>query len=178
MATKIILFRTIACTHTPSGSGSDAASISTTIKREGDKYIIKGQKCFTSGGGESDIYIIMCQHLPSQPKPSPYITAVLVPDPSPNLSFGVHKENKMGWRGGQVTRSVFLDHVEVPDSHLLLGEGLGFRVAMEGLDGARLSVAACSLGGAQRVMEIVRDRIKVYTACTVYMYVVHRYTPV
>jgi alkylation response protein AidB-like acyl-CoA dehydrogenase len=139
-------------------AGSDAAALRTTATRDGDHYVLNGTKQFISGAGSSSIYIVMARTGESGPHG---ITAIVVPAGTPGLSFG-ENERKMGWNA-QPTRQVILDNVRVPLDHRLGDEGGGFVIAMKGLDGGRLNVAACSLGGAQwaleRTVEHLRTRV-------------------
>lgn len=144
------------CLTEPS-SGSDAASLKTKAVRDGDHYVVTGTKAFISGGGVSDVYLCMVRTGESG---SNGITALVIEKGTPGLSFG-KKEEKMGWRS-QPTTSVMLDQVRVPVANRLGAEGEGFKIAMTGLDGGRLSIAACSLGGAQscldRTLQYVGER--------------------
>lgn len=133
---------------TEAGSGSDAAALKTRAVRDGDTWRMTGAKAFISGGGYSDAYIVMCRTGAAGPKG---ISAVIVEDGAPGLSFG-GLENKMGWRS-QPTRAVQLDDCAVPIANLLGEEGRGFSYAMAGLDGGRLNIAACALGGAQAALD-------------------------
>jgi hypothetical protein len=133
---------------TEAGSGSDAAALNTRAVRDGDTWRMTGAKAFISGGGYSDAYIVMCRTGAAGPKG---ISAVIVEDGAPGLSFG-GLENKMGWRS-QPTRAVQLDDCAVPIANLLGEEGRGFSYAMAGLDGGRLNIAACALGGAQAALD-------------------------
>lgn len=128
-------------------AGSDAGALRTTARRDGDHWVLDGTKQFISGAGSSHVYVVMART--GGPGPSG-ISAFVVPDGTPGLSFGAD-EQKMGWHA-QPTRQVVLDGVRLPADHLLGGpdgEGRGFAIAMEGLNGGRLNIAACSLGGAQ-----------------------------
>ncbi|SOH93194.1 hypothetical protein SAMN06273572_1011049 [Monaibacterium marinum] len=129
---------------TEPGSGSDAASLKTTARRDGDDYVLNGTKAFISGGDYSDWYVVMCRTGADGPKG---ISAVLVPKGAAGLSFGA-QERKMGWKA-QPTAQVQFDDCRIPARYLIGAEGDGFRFAMKGLDGGRLNIAACSLGGAQ-----------------------------
>lgn len=129
---------------TEPGSGSDAAALRTRAVRNGDRYTIEGTKQFISGAGVSDRYIVMARTGEEGPKG---ISAFVVEAGTPGLSFGPLEE-KMGWHM-QPTRQVVLQACSVPISNRLGAEGMGFRIAMAGLDGGRLNIAACSLGGAQ-----------------------------
>ncbi|WP_071794925.1 acyl-CoA dehydrogenase family protein [Natronohydrobacter thiooxidans] len=133
---------------TEPGSGSDAAALKTRATRDNAGYILNGTKAFISGGGYSDGYIVMARTGDAGPKG---ISALVVMDGAPGLSFG-GLEDKMGWRS-QPTRQVQLDDCHVGAEALLGEEGQGFRYAMAGLDGGRLNIAACSLGGAQAALD-------------------------
>ena len=128
---------------TEPGSGSDAASLSTTARRDGDHYVLNGTKAFISGAGFSDLYVVMVRTGGPGPKG---ISTILVEKGTPGLSFGKN-EQKMGWKA-QPTAQVIFEDCRVPAENLLGGEGQGFGFAMKGLDGGRLNIAACSLGGA------------------------------
>lgn len=128
--------------------GSDAASLTTKAVREDDHYLITGQKQFISGAGMSDIYIVMARTGAAGAKG---ISAFIVPKDTEGLAFGAN-EKKMGWNA-QPTRTVMLDNVRVPAGNLIGTEGLGFKIAMAALDGGRLNIAACSLGGAQAAFD-------------------------
>jgi alkylation response protein AidB-like acyl-CoA dehydrogenase len=136
------------CLTEPS-SGSDAASLKTKAVRDGDHYIVTGTKAFISGGEVSDLYLCMVRTGEAGPKG---ITALVIEKGTSGLSFG-KKEEKMGWRC-QPTTMVMLDQVCVPVANRLGEEGEGFKIAMTGLDGGRLNIAACSLGGAQTCLEM------------------------
>ena len=133
---------------TEPGAGSDAASLRTRAARTDTGWSLTGNKAFISGGGYSDVYVVMCRTGDAGPKG---ISTVLVPDGSDGLSFGAF-ERKMGWKA-QPTAQVQFDACEVPADHLLGEEGRGFSYAMEGLDGGRLNIAACALGGAQAALD-------------------------
>lgn len=128
--------------------GSDAANLSTKAVRDGDDYLITGQKQFISGAGASDIYIVMARTGAAGAKG---ISAFIVPKDAVGLSFGAN-EKKMGWNA-QPTRTVMFDNVRVPAENLIGQEGIGFKIAMSALDGGRLNIAACSLGGAQAAFD-------------------------
>ena len=142
---------------TEPGAGSDAAAITTSAIRDGDSYVLTGVKQFISGGGEASVYVVMART--GEPG-ARGITAFLVPGDAEGLSFGVN-EKKMGWNA-QPTRQVILDEVRVPVSALLGVEGQGFKIAMSALNGGRVNIAACSLGGAQwaldRAVKYVHER--------------------
>lgn len=133
---------------TEPGSGSDAAALRTTAVRDGDHYVLNGSKAFISGAGVSDVYVVMVRTGGEGPKG---ISAVVVEKDTPGLSFGAN-ERKMGWNA-QPTAIVQFDDCRVPVGNLVGEEGAGFRYAMSGLDGGRLNIAACSLGGARLAME-------------------------
>lgn len=133
---------------TEPGAGSDAAALRTRAVRDGDAYVLTGTKQFISGAGASHLYIVLARTGGDGPRG---ISAFLVERDDPGLSFGPN-EKKMGWNA-QPTRQVVLDGVRVP-AHRLLGDaGEGFRIAMSGLNGGRLGIAACSLGGAQSALD-------------------------
>ena len=128
---------------TEPGSGSDAASLKTTARRDGDDYVLSGAKAFISGAGTSDLYVVMCR---TGGDGAGGVSAIVVEKATPGLSFGAH-ERKLGWRS-QPTAMVHFDNVRVPLANRIGEEGHGFRFAMMGLDGGRLNIAACALGGA------------------------------
>ncbi|MEU7701237.1 acyl-CoA dehydrogenase family protein [Streptomyces sp. NPDC039028] len=133
---------------TEPGAGSDAAAIRTRAERAGDHYVLRGVKQFVSGAGASDLYVVLARTGGDGPRG---ITAFLVERGDPGLSFGAN-ERKMGWNA-QPTRQVVLDGVRIPAERRLGTEGDGFRIAMHGLNGGRLGIAACSLGGAQSALD-------------------------
>ena len=133
---------------TEPGSGSDAAAMRTTATRDGDHWVLNGSKAFISGAGTSDVYVVMARTGEAGPKG---ISAFVVDLGTPGLSFGA-QEKKMGWNS-QPTAIVSFDDCRVPAANLLGKEGDGFRYAMMGLDGGRLNIAACSLGGARLALE-------------------------
>ncbi|WNI21369.1 acyl-CoA dehydrogenase family protein [Streptomyces sp. ITFR-16] len=132
---------------TEPGAGSDAAAISTRAVRDGDTYVLTGVKQFISGAGASQLYLVMARTGGAGPDG---ISAFLVDRDDPGLSFGPN-EAKMGWNA-QPTRQVVLDGVRLPEDRLLGRTGDGFRIAMSGLNGGRLGIAACSLGGARSAL--------------------------
>lgn len=142
---------------TEPGAGSDAAAITTSAIADGDEYVLTGVKQFISGAGEASVYVVMARTGAPGAKG---ITAFLVPADAAGLSFGPN-EQKMGWNA-QPTRQVILDEVRVPASSVLGELGGGFRIAMKGLNGGRVNIAACSLGGAQwaldRAVRYVHER--------------------
>ncbi|MEZ3158383.1 acyl-CoA dehydrogenase family protein [Microbacterium sp. BWR-S6Y] len=133
---------------TEPGAGSDAAAITTSAIRHGDTYVLTGVKQFISGAGEASVYVVMART--GEPG-ARGISAFLVPADAEGLSFGPN-EKKMGWNA-QPTRPVILDEVRVPVENLLGGEGRGFSIAMTALNGGRLNIATCSLGGARWALD-------------------------
>jgi alkylation response protein AidB-like acyl-CoA dehydrogenase len=129
---------------TEPGAGSDAASLTTRARGDGDGYVLDGAKAFISGGGVSDVYAVMARTGDNSPRG---ISCILVEKDTPGLSFGA-QEKKLGWKS-QPTAMVLFENCRVPVSNRVGAEGEGFRIAMAGLDGGRLNIAACSLGGAQ-----------------------------
>ncbi|WP_188056380.1 acyl-CoA dehydrogenase family protein [Sphingosinithalassobacter sp. CS137] len=144
------------CLTEPS-SGSDAAALKTQAVRDGDHYVVTGTKQFISGGGENEIYVTMVR---TGDTGSGSISCLVIEKDMPGVSFGA-QERKLGWHS-QPTAQVILDEVRVPVENLVGAEGEGFRIAMMGLDGGRLNIGACSLGGAQRCLDeaiaYTRDR--------------------
>lgn len=138
-------------------SGSDAASLKTRAVRDGDSYVLNGAKAFISGGGVSDIYVCMVRTGDSGPRG---ISCIVVEKGTPGLSYGA-QEQKLGWKS-QPTAMVMFENCRVPAANLIGKEGDGFRIAMAGLDGGRLNIGACSIGGAQfcldRTIEYMRER--------------------
>ncbi len=133
---------------TEPGSGSDAAALKTTARLEDDHYIVNGTKQFISGAGENEVYVTMVRTGAEGPKG---ISCLVIDKDMPGVSFGAN-ERKLGWHA-QPTRQVLFDNVKVPVANRVGGEGEGFRFAMMGLDGGRLNIGACSLGGAQRCLD-------------------------
>lgn len=129
---------------TEPGSGSDAAALKTRAIRDSGDWLLTGTKAFISGGDFSDWYLVMCRTGDDGPKG---ISAILVPKDAKGLSFGA-QEHKMGWKA-QPTAQVQFDDCRVPARYLIGAEGDGFKYAMAGLDGGRLNISACSLGGAE-----------------------------
>jgi len=128
---------------TEPGSGSDAAALATTARLDGDHYVLNGSKAFISGAGTSDVYVAMVRTGGPGPKG---VSAIVVEKDMPGLSFGA-QEKKMGWKS-QPTAQVNFDDCRVPAANRIGAEGEGFRIAMAGLDGGRINIASCSLGGA------------------------------
>ena len=135
------------CLTEPS-SGSDAAALKTKAVLDGDHYVVSGSKAFISGGGENEIYVTMVRTGEDGPKG---ITALVIEKDMKGVSFGA-QEKKLGWHS-QPTAQVNFDEVRVPVANRVGAEGEGFRIAMMGLDGGRLNIGACSLGGAQRCLD-------------------------
>ena len=133
---------------TEPGSGSDAAALSTRAKRDGDHYILNGQKQFISGAGGAGLYVVMVRTGDNGPAG---ISTLVVEGNTSGLSFGA-MERKMGWNA-QPTGAVIFENARVPVANRLGDEGIGFKIAMAGLDGGRLNIAACSLGGAQSALD-------------------------
>jgi alkylation response protein AidB-like acyl-CoA dehydrogenase len=133
---------------TEPGAGSDAAALKTKAVRDGENYLVTGQKQFISGAGVSDLYVTMVRTGEEGPGG---ISTLVIEKNTPGLSFGA-EERKMGWNA-QPTRAVILDGARVPVANRLGPEGIGFKIAMAGLDGGRLNIGACSLGGAQAALE-------------------------
>ena len=140
---------------TEPGSGSDAVALSTRARRDNEGYVMDGVKQFISGAGVSDLYLTMAR---TGGPGAGGVSALLVPKEAAGLSFGA-VEKKMGWNA-QPTRQVIFENTRVPAGALLGEEGQGFRYAMAGLDGGRLNIAACSLGGAQAALDIALDYVK------------------
>ena len=140
---------------TEPGAGSDAAALRTRAARDNAGYVLNGSKQFISGAGASDLYLTMARTGADGPDG---ISALLVPKDTPGLSFGLN-EKKMGWNA-QPTRMMTFEEARIPAGALLGEEGQGFRMAMAGLDGGRLNIAACSLGGAQRALDIALDYVR------------------
>jgi alkylation response protein AidB-like acyl-CoA dehydrogenase len=135
------------CLTEPS-SGSDAAALKTKAVKDGDDWLVTGTKQFISGGGENEVYVTMVRTGDDGPKG---ISCLVIEKDMPGVSFGA-QEKKLGWHS-QPTAALNLDNVRVPAENMVGGEGEGFRIAMMGLDGGRLNIGACSLGGAQRCLD-------------------------
>lgn len=133
---------------TEPGAGSDAAALKTRALRDGDHYLVNGVKQFISGAGTSDLYVTMVR---TGAEGAGGISTLVIHKDTPGLSFGA-EERKMGWNA-QPTRQVIFEDARVPVANRLGDEGIGFRIAMAGLDGGRLNIGACSLGGAQAALE-------------------------
>ena len=134
---------------TEPGAGSDAAALRTRAERDGDHYVLTGQKQFISGAGNPhDFYVVMAR---TSDDGARGVSTIVVPGGTDGLSFGAN-EKKMGWNA-QPTRAVIFDKCRVPVANRIGPEGIGFKIAMAGLDGGRLNIAACSLGGAQAALD-------------------------
>src|ERR1700760_1358408 len=133
---------------TEPGSGSDAAALRTRAVRDGDHYVLNGQKQFISGAGGGDLYVLMVRTGEGGPAG---ISTLVVEGDTPGVSLGAN-ERKMGWNA-QPTCAVIFENARVPLANLLGEEGIGFKIAMAGLDGGRINIAACSLGGAQNALD-------------------------
>lgn len=140
---------------TEPGAGSDAASLRTRAERDGDHYVINGSKAFISGGSAADVYVSMVRTGEEGPKG---ISCIVVEKDAPGLSFG-KLEKKLGWNS-QPTAAVIFEDCRVPVENIVGAEGDGFAIAMKGLDGGRLNIGACSLGGARACLEASRDYLK------------------
>ena len=133
---------------TEPGAGSDAASLKCKAVRDGDEYVLNGAKAFISGGGVSDVYVVMAR---TSDDGARGISCFIVEKDTPGLSFGA-QEKKLGWHS-QPTAAVMFDDCRIPAANLVGVEGQGFKIAMQGLDGGRLNIGACSIGGAQRALD-------------------------
>jgi hypothetical protein len=140
---------------TEPGAGSDAASLRTTARREGETYVLNGAKAFISGAGTSDVYVVMAR---SGSEGAGGVSTFVVEKDTPGVSFGA-QEKKMGWNS-QPTAMVHFDNVALPAANRVGDEGQGFRIAMMGLDGGRLNIAACSLGGAALALETAKTYVE------------------
>lgn len=136
-------------------SGSDAASLKATAKKQNSKWILNGTKAFVSGAGDTDILVVMARTGEPGPKG---ISSFIVPASSKGISYG-ENEKKMGWNS-QSTRIINLDNVEIPEDYLLGKQGEGFTIAMKGLNGGRINIATCSVGAAQGAIEHCQKYMK------------------
>jgi alkylation response protein AidB-like acyl-CoA dehydrogenase len=139
---------------TEPNSGSDAASLRTKAERKGDRYVLNGSKAFISGGGAADLYVAMVRTGGEGPKG---VTCIAVEKGSKGLAFGA-QERKLGWKS-QPTAMVIFEDCEVPVENRIGEEGDGFKIAMAGLDGGRINIAACSLGAARASLEAAREHL-------------------
>lgn len=133
-------------------SGSDAASLKSTAKLEGSHYVLNGAKAFISGGGVSDVYVVMARTGDDSYKG---ISCFLVEKETEGLSFG-KKEEKLGWNS-QPTAMVFMENAKVPKENLIGEEGQGFRIALNALNGGRINIASCSIGGAMSAIKLAKQ---------------------
>jgi alkylation response protein AidB-like acyl-CoA dehydrogenase len=141
---------------TEPGAGSDAAALASRAVRQGDHYVVDGAKAFISGGGASDVYVCMLRTGGAGPKG---ISCILVEKGTPGLSFG-KQEKKLGWNS-QPTAMVIFENCRVPVENRIGDEGDGFKIAMMGLDGGRLNISACSLGGARACLAAAQEHMGV-----------------
>lgn len=137
---------------TEPNAGSDAASLKTTARLEGDHYVLDGSKIFISGAGSTDVLVVMARTAGGG---AAGISALVVDARSEGISYG-RKEDKMGWNC-QPTRMITFDKVRVPAGNLLSQDGEGFKIAMKGLDGGRINIATCSVGTAQQALNSARE---------------------
>ncbi|RUR31650.1 acyl-CoA dehydrogenase family protein [Vreelandella nanhaiensis] len=137
---------------TEPGAGSDAASLKTTAKRDGEYYVLNGSKMFISGAGSTDFLVVMAR---TGSEGAGGVSAFAVDAKAEGISYG-RKEDKMGWNS-QPTRTITFEDVRVPANHLLGVEGDGFKIAMKGLDGGRINIATCSIGTAQQAINKARE---------------------
>jgi butyryl-CoA dehydrogenase len=132
-------------------AGSDAASLKTRAEKKQDHYLVNGTKAFISGGGASDVYLCMVR---TSDHPHHGVTCLLIEKNTPGLSFGVH-EKKMGWRA-QPTTMVYFENCKIPLNQRVGDEGMGFVMALNALNGGRINIAACSLGGALASLKLTQ----------------------
>lgn len=137
---------------TEPGAGSDAGNLSTRAEKKGDHYVLNGAKAFISGGGDTEVMVVMARTGGPGPKG---VSAFVVPSDLPGISYG-RKEEKMGWNS-QSTRPITFENVQVPAENLLGEEGQGFVFAMKGLDGGRINIGTCSVGAAQGAYDAARQ---------------------
>jgi alkylation response protein AidB-like acyl-CoA dehydrogenase len=140
---------------TEPGAGSDAASLRTKAVKDGDDYVLNGSKAFISGGGRSDIYVVMARTGGEGPSG---ISTFVVEKGTPGLSFGAN-EKKLGWNS-QPTAVVNFEDCRIPAANRLGEEGIGFKIAMNGLNGGRVNIGACSLGGAAEALDVAADYVQ------------------
>jgi alkylation response protein AidB-like acyl-CoA dehydrogenase len=140
---------------TEPGSGSDAAALNTSARKDGGDYVLNGSKAFISGAGTSDVYVVMARTGGAGPKG---VSAFVVEKDTPGLSFGA-QEKKMGWNA-QPTAQVNFDDCRVPEANRIGKEGEGFKFAMAGLDGGRINIASCSLGGAGLALDTAKSHLE------------------
>jgi alkylation response protein AidB-like acyl-CoA dehydrogenase len=140
---------------TEPGAGSDAAAMTTSARKDGDHYVLNGSKAFISGAGVSDVYVVMARTGGPGAKG---VSAFVIENGTPGLSFGA-QEKKMGWNS-QPTAQVNFDDCRVPEANRIGQEGEGFRFAMAGLDGGRINIASCSLGGAGLALDTAKAHLE------------------
>lgn len=140
---------------TEPGSGSDAAAMKTTAVKDGDHYVLNGSKAFISGAGYSDVYVVMAR---TGGQGAKGVSAFVVENGAPGLSFGA-QERKMGWNA-QPTAMVNFDDCRVSEANRIGAEGDGFKFAMAGLDGGRINIASCSLGGAGLALDTAKSHLE------------------
>jgi len=140
---------------TEPGAGSDAGSLRTKAVRDGDEYVLNGSKAFISGGGRSDIYVVMARTGGEGPSG---ISTFVVEKGTPGLSFGAN-EKKLGWNS-QPTAVVNFEDCRIPAANRVGDEGIGFKIAMKGLNGGRVNIGACSLGGASEAFDVANEYVK------------------
>lgn len=140
---------------TEPGAGSDAGSLRTKAVRDGEDYVLNGSKAFISGGGRSDIYVVMARTGGEGPSG---ISTFVVENGTKGLSFGAN-EKKMGWNS-QPTAVVNFEDCRIPAANRLGEEGIGFKIAMMGLNGGRVNIGACSLGGAAQAFDVANEYVK------------------
>lgn len=140
---------------TEPGAGSDAGSLRTKAVKDGEDYVLNGSKAFISGGGRSDIYVVMARTGGDGPGG---ISTFVVEKGTPGLSFGAN-EKKLGWNS-QPTAVVNFEDCRVPAANRLGEEGIGFKIAMNGLNGGRVNIGACSLGGAAEALDVASDYVQ------------------
>jgi alkylation response protein AidB-like acyl-CoA dehydrogenase len=141
---------------TEPGAGSDAGSLRTRAERDGSDYILNGEKAFISGGGASDVYVCMVRTSGQGPEG---ISCIIVEKGTPGLTFG-KPEKKLGWNS-QPTAAVIFENCRVPTANRVGQEGEGFKIAMKALDGGRINIAACSLGGARACIDAAKTHLNV-----------------
>ncbi|CAK8678298.1 unnamed protein product [Clavelina lepadiformis] len=144
---------------TEPGSGSDAAALLTSAVKDGDQYVLNGSKAFISGASATDVYLVMVRTGDHGPKG---ISTVIVERDTPGLSFG-KVEDKLGWKS-QPTRIVNFEDCVIPITNQIGPDGVGFNIAMAGLNGGRINIASTSLGGAQKSYELAKDHLGVRKA--------------
>lgn len=137
---------------TEPGAGSDAASLTTRADKDGNEYVISGAKAFISGGGDTEMLVVMAR---TGGGGAGGVSAFAVPGDTPGITYG-RKEEKMGWNS-QSTRPITFDKVRIPAANLLGNEGDGFKLAMKGLDGGRINIGICSVGAAQGAYNAARQ---------------------